>query len=389
MRNLLVAELTGGNDTVSHHTSVLAELRKQSKAEVEGILHHLSHQDDRKLSRGIDKPKRVSEYKCPVCNYRTLEKTDRGNPECYRFCSRCNIRIESSGGLAVETPKGKKRSRKVTYRDIAKQLVKDMPLPDHNWQSWNLAKVAYSLGYDNQRIRKVLDAETFNTKVAEVEKQLARLPKIERDILKVAYCTMRYIPREDRADLYQTIVLRLLEVYLDTGKLDTRFYYTVARNITRDWHTASHKGEKYGLEFVSLDGMRESEYSYAETNDVLDLPHAEYSTMIDSVGLNTVENAILELQYEKHSQEKQGKVQRQESGSLVNAFTGYTLEFESSVLASYDTARLFNALPKDIKEIVAKRYSNTPTTNTERSRLKRYVSSHGSYLHEIAGNVQS
>ena len=92
---------------------------------------------------------------------------------------------------------------KVTYRDIAKMLCRAFPL----------------------------EGQDFASKVEEYLANIKRLPTESKLALKTAYIFSRKVPREEREDMFQELVIGVLEVKTK----DEPFAYAVARCDWRNW----------------------------------------------------------------------------------------------------------------------------------------------------------
>ncbi len=92
---------------------------------------------------------------------------------------------------------------KVSYRDIAKLLAKSMPL----------------------------DGEDFGAKVNEYIEVIKALPAPARLALKSAYIFSKKVPREEREDLYQELVMAVLKAQVE----DERLAYTICRCDWQNW----------------------------------------------------------------------------------------------------------------------------------------------------------
>lgn len=120
---------------------------------------------------------------------------------------------------------------KVTYRDIAKMLVKSMPIQD---------------------------AE-FGLMVEEYIEVIKGMAEGQIIALKTAYVFSRKVPREEREDMFQDLTLAILKA----EATDERLAYAVARCDWRDWW------EKYRIrQHYSLD-------SIVEDSDGNQIPYAE------------------------------------------------------------------------------------------------------------------
>jgi hypothetical protein len=180
----------------------------------------------------------------------------------------------------------------ITYRKIAIMLAKHLPLED----------------------------EEFKQKVDQLIAEIKKLPKQQRIALRSAYIFSQKAPKEEREDLFQDLILNLLEA----SPADEKLAYSIARCDWRNWWA------KYPLrEHYSLDSVIEDEDG--------------------------------------------------EEVTLGELLVGET-EFEAKVCGKLDAARIWRSLPKDIKPVIKKRLAGRALTNTERSRLNRWIKREGYQL---------
>ena len=110
---------------------------------------------------------------------------------------------------------------RVTYRDIAKMLVKAMPVED----------------------------DSFKDKVEEYINTLRALPREAKVALKSAYIFSRKVPKEEKEDLFQDLALAILKA--KTG--DERLAYAIARCDWRNWWGKFRIRQHYSLDSVVED----------------------------------------------------------------------------------------------------------------------------------------
>ena len=111
---------------------------------------------------------------------------------------------------------------KVSYRDIAKMLVKAMPI----------------------------EIDDFRDKVESYINTIKAMPKEAKIALKSAYIFSHKVPREEREDLFQDIALAVLK----TKTRDERLAYAVARCDWRNWWSKFRIRQHYSLDSVVDDG---------------------------------------------------------------------------------------------------------------------------------------
>ena len=111
---------------------------------------------------------------------------------------------------------------KVTYRDIAKMMVKAMPVQD----------------------------DDFRDKVESYIDIIKAMPKEAKLALKSAYIFSRKVPREEREDLFQELALAVLKA----KATDERLAYTIARCDWQNWWSKYRIRQHYSLDSVIDDG---------------------------------------------------------------------------------------------------------------------------------------
>ena len=181
----------------------------------------------------------------------------------------------------------------VTYRHIAKMLCSHMPVENED----------YSIAVENML------------------ESILQLPIESKYALKCAYIFSRKCPREEREDLFQDLMLKLLQARIQDEKL----CYAVARCDWSDWWKRYKVREHYSLdESVSQD----------------------------------------------------------ESGNPVTLGDLLTNEirFENMVEGKIECQRIWEKLPVNIKGIVSKRLQCRALTATERKQLNRFVHAQGTSL---------
>ena len=178
---------------------------------------------------------------------------------------------------------------KVSYRDIAKLFVKALPV----------------------------DGDEFSNKVEEYIEIIRALPAPAKIALKSAYIFSRKVPREEREDLYQELVLAVLKA--QTG--DERLAYAICRCDWINWWAKFKIRQHYSLDSV------------VEDDEGKQVPLSEL---------------------------------------IIGE-----AEFELKMDGELDAQRIWNALPGDIQGIVQKRLIQQPLTNKERARLSYWTRTQG------------
>lgn len=114
-----------------------------------------------------------------------------------------------------------KHIKDITYRDIAKMLVKAMPV----------------------------EGEDFAEKVNEYLETIRVMPVQAKLALRSAYIFSRKVPIEEREDLFQDIALAILKAKVE----DERLAYAIARCDWKDWWKRYKVRQHYSLDSVIED----------------------------------------------------------------------------------------------------------------------------------------
>ena len=156
--------------------------------------------------------------------------------------------------------------------------------------------------------------EEYGLMVEETLKAIMSLPQCDKYALKSAYVFSRKCPKEEREDLFQDLMLKLLKSKAQEEKL----CYAMARCDWKDWW------KKYTI-------------------------RAHYS-LDESIGLDESGNpeTIADI--------------------LVNE-----IRFEYLVDGKLDAEYLWNKLPASIKPIIGKRLQSKALTSNERVTLHRFI----------------
>jgi DNA-directed RNA polymerase specialized sigma24 family protein len=194
-----------------------------------------------------------------------------------------------------------------------------------------IAKAAISHSFD--------DDEEYIELVKTTSQQYAKLDDNAKLAIEAAYIFSRKVPMVERQDLFQELVLAVL----DSGTQKPEFAYTIARRDWQDWwrtfklHSQFHEG------YLS-------------------------EVIVNSDGEET---------------------------ELAELLVG-EVEFEAKQIDKLDARRLWRKLPKDIQKLVVKRLQGKPLgvsrkgtgrpkstgslDNTERQRLNRWVKANSNLL---------
>lgn len=176
----------------------------------------------------------------------------------------------------------------VEYRQIAKFLVKNLPL----------------------------DGQEFSAKVEEVLASIKKLRPANRTALKAAYVFANKVPRDERQDLFQELVLALLE----RATKDERLAYSIARFDWMDWW------KRYSTKKHFFSGSLQDTVEDANGNEVM----------------------------------------------LAELIVG-ECEFERKLDGDLDGKALWARLPRPIQVIVQKRLFGKALNGAERMRLMRFA----------------
>ena len=177
---------------------------------------------------------------------------------------------------------------KASYRDIAKLFAKHLPI----------------------------EGKEFGDKVGEFLTTISRMQPEAKTALKASYVFASKVPRGEQDDLFQELVLAILE----RRTKDEKLAYAIARFDWVDWW------RKYTVRQHFFAGSLNQVYEDTEGNEC-------------------------------------------QLGELLVG----ECEFERKMDGKLDAQSIWNQLPDSIKPIVQKRLEGKPLTNTERQRLNYHV----------------
>ena len=219
-------------------------------------------------------------------------------------------------------------SRKATNQELKNAFrPHSEAIQRHDFTYRNIAKMLASA--------LQMDDDSFGTHVESFLKEINKLSKENRTALKYAYIFSRKAPKEERADLYQELALKLMEKRVKDDKLA----YAIARCDWKDFWKAYKLHSQYN--FDSIERM-------ADTED----------------GSDYGQNAIDRQTY--HSELLTGEI-----------------EYENRI----DAELLFAKLPEAIKKIVTKKLQGLATSKLEQSIMRRWIASNPVVLAEYASYV--
>jgi len=184
-----------------------------------------------------------------------------------------------------------------TYRSIAKTLCANMGAHD----------------------------QEYSDLVNEMLESINKLPQDQKLALKSAYVFSRKVPKEEREDVMQDLMLNLLKYQAHDEKL----IYSIARCDWKDWW----KSYKTRSHYQVLDSFEES---ITDTD--------------------------------------------QDRGVRLADLLTNEIRFEYLVDGKIDGQYLWDKLPATIKPVIAKRLQSKALTGNERVKLHRYIQSNGSSL---------
>ena len=205
---------------------------------------------------------------------------------------------------------------KVTARQIAKHLVKGLPL----------------------------EGAAFKAEVDEVTKAIDKLAAEQRQALKCAYVFASKVPRQEREDVFQELFTKLLE----NGATSERLQYVIARCDWVEWWRRYKVRQNYSLD-VNLD---------AEVSETLD---------INDVKLEDLANRSAEMQ--DIVTETRQALALQHEGRLFRESFVAQVDFETQIIDKLEARRIWQALPDRVKAIAEKRLLGRALTGAERKYL--------------------
>jgi hypothetical protein len=167
--------------------------------------------------------------------------------------------------------------------------------------------------------------QEYSDLVNEMLESINKLPQDQKLALKSAYVFSRKVPKEEREDVMQDLMLNLLKYQAHDEKL----IYSIARCDWKDWW----KSYKTRSHYQVLDSFEES---ITDTD--------------------------------------------QDRGVRLADLLTNEIRFEYLVDGKIDGQYLWDKLPATIKPVIAKRLQSKALTGNERVKLHRYIQSNGSSL---------
>lgn len=221
-----------------------------------------------------------------------------------------------------QTNKPKVRSMQVSEHDIAKMLVKVIPVD--------------------------FKPAEFLAMVKTIERKIKRMPENTKLVLKAAYIFSSKVPKQERQDVYQELAMKLLE----NKPVNEQWAYTIARCDWLDWYRKFKVKSQY------------SEYDIG-------------SIVSSEIGINEYQLYELEQKSDDMRElvdsERNNQYQKQCYHIAVESLTGL-IEYE--LLDNQITAKsIIEQLPDNIKLIANKRMIGKALLASERQALCRYIKS--------------
>lgn len=219
---------------------------------------------------------------------------------------------------------------KVTYRDIAKILVKAMPL----------------------------DGQDYAGKINEYLGTIKAMPQEAKVALKSAYIFSRKVPREEREDLFQDLTLAILRARTK----DERLAYTIARC---DWQNWWEKRFVRQDKVCLLTGLPKPQNHSTckfihKPEKCCKCPFRAFRQMVKSL------DSVVE--------DTEGN-----QASFGELLVGET-EFELKMDGELDAQRLYDRLPEGIKYLVDRRLMGYSLKKLERECLERWAAKNAMML---------
>jgi len=175
-------------------------------------------------------------------------------------------------------------TKDVTYRHIAKAICAHLPI----------------------------EGAEFGKQVSQVLETINKLPVGQRYILKSAYIFSRKCPKQEREDVFQELVLKLLESKADSEGL----CYAVARCDWKNWFAKYAIRQHYSLDVATDDDGHECTYADLLVGEV---------------------------------------------------------DWERRQIETLDAETIYCLFPTDIQNIITKRLIGKPTSGKERIKLMRHL----------------
>jgi DNA-directed RNA polymerase specialized sigma24 family protein len=209
---------------------------------------------------------------------------------------------------------------------------------------------------DTRKLAKALakglpvEGAAFGEHVDRIEHEVKALPKVRKTTLTLAYMFSAKVPRQERDDVSQEIILACLE----SGQTEERNLYVVARRTWVDWFRKWYTRQQYelGIDFDKLVAER-----LGINEPKLDELCNASSDMTDLVA-ETRQAVVAE--YET-------KAVRQD----FDAESEYALTSDGG-----KAKRIWQKLPARIKAIAHKRLASQPLNGKERNYLCLWLKKH-------------
>lgn len=221
---------------------------------------------------------------------------------------------------AVPKDKPKQKNMNVSVHDIAKMLVKVIPLD-----------------FKQSEFKQMVDT---------IERKIQKMDGDTKTVLKAAYVFSCKVPKQERQDLFQDLTLKLIEA---NPKAES-WAYTIARCDWLDWY------RKYKVK---------SQYSEYDIEAIV----------ASEMGINSIHLNQLELKNDDMRElvdtEREKQYNKRSFQIAVETLTGL-VEYER--LDNQITAKgIIKQLPENIIRIASKRMIGKALLDSERKALCRYI----------------
>ena len=217
---------------------------------------------------------------------------------------------------------------------------------------------------DTRKLAKALakglpvEGAAFGEHVDRIEHEVKALPKVQKTTLTLAYMFSAKVPRQERDDVSQEIILACLE----SGQTEERNLYVVARRTWVDWFRKWYTRQQYELD-TDFDKVVSERLGINEPK--LDELQNISADMTDLVA-ETRQAVVAE--YET-------KAVRQD----FDAENEYALTDDGA-----KAKRIWAKLPLRIQAIARKRLAGQALTKAERVSLCTWLKGHENIIHEGA-----
>jgi DNA-directed RNA polymerase specialized sigma24 family protein len=206
---------------------------------------------------------------------------------------------------------------------------------------------------DTRKLAKALakglpvEGAAFGEHVDRIEHEVKALPKVRKTTLTLAYMFSAKVPRQERDDVSQEIILACLE----SGQTEERNLYVVARRTWVDWFRKWYTRQQYelGIDFDKLVAERLG----------INEPKLDELCNVSS----DMTDIVLETRAQVIS-EHETKAVRQD----FDAQSEYALTSDNT-----KAKRIWDGLPARVKAIARKRLASQPLKGADREYLSQWL----------------